>query len=669
MLQTFHFLRPEWLIAIPVIAIFLILFARRSIQNTGWEKVCDPALLQYQLAQQNEYVTQPTRLLHWIIPIVFLMTIIALAGPSWEKKEQPIFQQGNALVIILDLSLSMNAEDIKPSRLERAKLKIVDILKQKKEGQSALIAFAGDAHTVSPLTIDNKTIMSLLPALDSSIMPLSGSHIVDALITAKQLLINSGFSQGDILLISDGIDQSQKSKLEDSVKSLYKQGYRFSVIGVGSRAGSPIPLPEQGGFVKDATGQVVLSKLSEEPLEHLTQIGGGMYHQLSLNNSDFKTLLDKRLLDIDAIMAQDNQLEQWVDEGAYITWLLIPLALMAFRKGLMSIVFMLLIVSPFIPEPALAIEIDKSHIIDKWRNLWSTSDQQGQQAFQAQDFDQAADKFTDKNWKASAYYRSGDFAKAVEHFEPFQDANSLYNKANALANLKKFQEAIDTYDETLKIVPQMDDAIKNRDYLKQLLSQQKQQQSQQNSDQTQQEDSDKQSKEQDQQQQNSAQDGSQSNDSESSQSQQNNNGTEDSDANTAGSEQAATQSNESQEKDPAENNKPLEPDANNNIPQQSGQQTESDKAQEIEPSSNENSSEQQAMSGQQQEENNQEGSDSSTTNDVLSQLSQEEQQSLKQWLQRIPDNPGNLLRIKFRNNSLLKQRQQQAPAQYEGSPW
>ena len=129
MLQAFHFLRPEWFLAIiPVIAL-LFTFIRHSNNKSAWSNACDPSLLQYQLAQQTHNLSHSTHLLYWFVPLSFLLTIIALAGPTWEKKEQPVFQQGSALVIILDLSLSMNAKDIKPSRLERAKLKIIDILK------------------------------------------------------------------------------------------------------------------------------------------------------------------------------------------------------------------------------------------------------------------------------------------------------------------------------------------------------------------------------------------------------------------------------------------------------------------------------------------------------------------------------------------------------------
>ena len=676
--DTFHFLRPEWFIAIPFVAVLLILRLKRSSQKSGWEDICDPELLRYQLGQKAPVTAKkPTtslRLFNWtihfLLPFIFLISIFSLAGPSWEKKDQPVFQQGNALVIILDLSLSMNAKDLKPSRLERAKLKLIDILQQKKEGQTALIAFAGDAHVVSPLTIDNKTIMSLLPSLESSIMPLTGSHLIDALTTAKQLFKSAGFAQGDILLLSDGIDSSQQNALQKSVNKIHQQGYRFSVIGVGSQAGSPIPMPGQGGFIKDQSGQVVLSKLTPEPLKKLASIGGGSYYKLSLDDSDFDELLNQQMDQDNNLTDKDKQLEQWVDAGAYFTLLLIPLALLSFRKGLLSFVLCLSIAASFVTEPSYADagtnEQLNKQVKKHWQQLWSTPDQQGQKSFAAKDYQTAADHFSDQKWKASAYYRAGDYEKALQQYTQSDDAVSLYNKGNSLANLNQFQEAIEAYEQVLNKAPEASQSIKknaseNLEYLKELLAQQNKQSAEKNSDKSN-ESSDQPAE--DQKQQKNSDDSSKSDTSESDESEQNN--SKDSNSEGADSEEQEPQSadpendehNDSTQENQDEENEPQSPDAAKPVQEQEKDQEEDSKQQastQAEPVDT--------------DESNQENADS-TPNDVLSQLSQEEQQSLKQWLQRIPDNPGQLLRIKFRNNTLLKQRQPgSTDAQYEGNPW
>ena len=703
MLETFHFLRPEWLIAIPIVALFLLLHLRRSGKNSGWEDICDPALLNYQLAQRSNTKNRSFNFLHWTVPVILTLGIFSLAGPTWEKKEQPVFQQGNALVIILDLSFSMNARDLKPSRLERAKLKLIDILKQKKEGQTALIAFAGDAHTVSPLTIDSKTIMSLLPALDSSIMPLTGSHLLDALATAKQLFKNAGFAQGDILLLSDGVDSSQQKALASSIKKLRRQGYRFSVIGVGSPAGSPIPTPGQGGFIKDQSGQVVLSKLAPEPLKKLASIGGGAYYKLSLDDSDFHDLIAQQMDQDNHLTDQDKQLEQWVDAGAYFTLLLIPLALLNFRKGLFSLLICLSISSSFIAEPTYAeadsepavAQLNTNNKLNKhWKNLWSTPDQQGQQSFDMKDYQNAAASFSDNNWKASAYYRAGNYEKALQQYTQSDGADSLYNKGNTLANMNKFQEAIKAYEEAVKNAPASDKNIKknaqqNIDYLNELLAQQNKQSSEKNADKNK-EDSEQQSENQDQEQQNSSDDASKSNNSDADESEKNNSEDSNSEGSESGEKEeenqdsekdkdkdSTAQDNQNEENQPNDLDEAKSPDEpmspekpkSPEKPESHDEPKSPEKPEPLKEDAKQQTQNQSKAESDEDDENHQENTNA-PQNDVLSQLSQEEQQSLKQWLQRIPDNPGELLRIKFRNNTLLKQRQSgSTDAQYEGNPW
>ncbi len=689
MFETFHFLRPLWLLAIPAAAILLIIFYQRSKHKSGWEKVCDPALLNFQLAKLKDVHKPSGQIVHWIFPLVILLTLFSLSGPSWEKKEQPVFQQGNALVIVLDLSLSMNATDIKPSRLERAKLKIIDILKQKKEGQTALVAYSGDAHTVSPLTIDNKTIMSLLPALDSSIMPLSGSNVLDSMQTARELLKNAGFTQGDILLFTDGIDPSQLQKVTQTVKDLYQQGYRVSIIGIGSHSGSPVPVPGQGGFFKDRSGQVVLSKLEDIPLKKLSQAGGGFYHTLALDDSDFKAVLKHRFSSPDLIKEQDDQLQQWVDAGAYVIILIIPLALVMFRKGLLSLVLLLFLVPALYNNTVYAQVQSQEQPKDtaspswksRWKNLWLTPDQQAENAFNQQQYQQAGKTFKDPLWKASALYRAGNYQQALEQYGQFNNADALYNKGNTLANLKKFPEAIDAYNKALKLDPELKDAQKNRDYINKLLEQQKQQ-SRQNSKNS-----------QDQSQKKSAQNKSSDNsnkkeDSKSGQSaqQKQQQGSDDkkngSESQTADKDtgkkqdkhqqgdQQKNQQNKQKKDKSSQNQAQNKPDRQQDSKSDKAQGSEATKPEELKNMTQTTDNAQQPSSRADDKDKDKNSEEpQSTTDNVLSQLSQEEQQSLKQWLQRIPDNPGELLRIKFRNNTLLKQRKNNAPQKYEGTPW
>ena len=685
MLNDFHFLRPEWLFALPFIALLLGFLLKRTKQNSSWESICDAELLNFQLAQNSSQKKNTFVVLHWLIPLLFFISIIALAGPSWEKKEQPVFQQGNALVIILDLSLSMNAKDIKPSRLERSKLKLIDILNQKKEGQTALIAFAGDAHTVSPLTIDNKTIISLLPALDSSIMPMRGSHLVDALNSAGQLFKNAGFARGDILLLTDGIDPSQQSRLKKTVKTLRQQGYFVSIIGVGTQTGSPIPLPGQSGFVKDQSGQVVLSKLLAEPLIKLTQLGNGQYKKLSLDDSDFKILLKKLPYNDKPEMRQKDQIEQWYDAGVYLTLLLIPIALFGFRKGLLTIAPLCLLIPCLFYQTAEAAEpaseLFNGELRQSFHNLWSTADQQAKKLFNNKDYNKAAQQFKHNNWKASALYRNGDFEQALKYYSQSDTAQSLYNKGNTLANMGQFTPAKEAYEQALKKKHDFSAAEQNLNYMEELIEQQKQ--SQENSDNSSDNKKNKKSENQQQDQKNSSDNNSsKSNESDSKDSKEkdsDNNDSEGSKSSKKDQENKASEQDKTNEAQ-SEQDKATEQEQQQNTPSEPKKDEPQDKDQQIKQASQADPAimeeqEKARKEAKEQEENkeveddNQPSGSENTKADILSQLNQEQRQSLKQWLQRIPDNPGQLLKVKFRNNTLIKQRQMDTEDHYEGDPW
>ncbi|MCK5665274.1 MAG: tetratricopeptide repeat protein [Thiotrichaceae bacterium] len=474
--------------------------------------------------------------------------------------------------------------------------------------------------------------------------------------------MNAGFMQGDILLLTDGVDSAHQNNIQKFVKQLRKQGYQLSIIGIGSNTGSPIPIPNSGGFIKDKQGQVILTKLNSRALKKLAAKGGGQYHKLSLDDSDFQTILEKRFNKNNSPIEQQDQIQQWIDSGGYIMLFILPLVLFIFRRGLLSISFLLLLM-PLFYNDSVQAETSATEVIDStsikqkayklinsdnWKNLWMTEDQRGQKDFNKKQYSQAAKQFNNPLWKGGAHYRAGEFDKAIEQYEKFDDAESLYNKANALANLQKYEQAIENYDSALKKEPNLSDAKKSRDYVKQLLAQQKQQEQEQ------------------QQQQDSNQESSENNQQDEAEQQKNN--SQDQQQQDSEDEQQTDSESDEQQQDEQENNSSQQAEQNKDSDQdqseQQQEQTQNESRQEPE-----ETKEQQDLSAKQEAQETDLNEGENATEDVLSQLSQEEQQSLKQWLQRIPDNPGELLRIKFRNNSLNKQRQQNAPEQYKGEPW
>lgn len=459
-IADFHFIRPYWLLALIPQLLILALMLRNKLSQGNWSTVCDEALLPYLL--QEKAVNRS----RWPLTagaVAALLTIIALAGPTWERLPSPVFRNDSALVIALDLSRSMDAGDIKPSRLVMARYKIADILKQRKDGQTALLVYAGDAFTVTPLTDDNETIDSQLSALNTDIMPSQGSNTVLALEKAAELFRQAGLQKGQILLITDGVEVD---KTLATVKSLDK--YSLSILGVGTDDGAPIALPE-GGFLKDERGNIVVPKLNSSELKKLAQAGNGVYQTITANDADIKTLLAT----LDKPVKQQGKanenllLDQWADKGPWLLLLVLPLTALTFRKGLLC--FALLLILP-LPKNSYAVD---------WKDLWQTKDQQAQQAYKKQDYAKAAEQFENPDWKAAAHYKAGEYDKALENLKNSKSESSAYNQGNALAKAGQLEQAIKVYDKALAVNPDDADAKHNKKVVEKALEKQKQEQKQQ----------------------------------------------------------------------------------------------------------------------------------------------------------------------------------------------
>ncbi len=442
-LTEFHFIRPYWLLAIIPFIFLIILLLKNKLSQNSWSTVCDAELLPYLLQQK------PLNQSRWpktIGAITSLLVIIALAGPTWQRVPSPVFRNESALVIALDLSRSMDAEDIKPSRLIRARFKIADILKHRKDGQTALLVYAGDAFTVTPLTDDTETINSQLSALTTDIMPSDGNNTEIVLEKAVALFKQAGPQKGQILLVTD---ETNGDKALNVVKKF--SNYALSILGVGSVDGAPIALPE-GGFLKDGQGSIVVPKLNTHDLEQLAIAGKGTYQTITANDSDIQALL----ANIDQPTQQEGKenknllLDQWEDKGPWVLLLALPLAALNFRKGLLSIALLLLLP---IPKNSYAFE---------WHDLWQTKDQQAQQAYHNNQFEQAAKLFENSDWKAVSHYKAGEFDKTVENLKNNQSALSAYNQGNAFAQSGQFEQAIQSYEKALQITPDDADAKYNK---------------------------------------------------------------------------------------------------------------------------------------------------------------------------------------------------------------
>lgn len=451
----FHFLRPWWLLALLPAALLLAALVRRSLGGGHWSEVCDAELLPFIL---QDHQPRQRRSRHIGAALAVTTTIVALAGPAWQRLPGPAFRNDAALVIALDLSKSMDAADIKPSRLGKARYKIADLLKQRKDGQTALLVYGGDSFTVTPLTSDTGTIDSQLPALTTDIMPSPGSDAGNAVQRAADLLRQAGLVQGHILLVADGVD----ADLPDQIGSILGD-YRLSVLAMGTPEGAPIQMGG-GGFVKDAAGAIVLAKLDEASLADLAQQGRGIYQAVTADDADIDRL--GRLFNTAEADPQNQDsnllLQQWDDVGPWLVLLVLPWAALRFRRGLLM--WGLLCLLP-LPRNSQALD---------WQSLWQTPNQRAQQAFNQQQYQQAAEQFDNEDWRAAAQYRAGQYQQAAETLKDSKTANGYYNRGNALARAGQLQEALQAYQQALQLDPNHQDAKYNKDLVEKKLQEQQQ---------------------------------------------------------------------------------------------------------------------------------------------------------------------------------------------------
>lgn len=583
-MAEFHFLRPLWLLLVPV-ALWLVwrLMSGRGLRG-GWLDVVDARLRPYVLAEPEALGERRWPLV--LAALAALAALVGLAGPTWDRLPVPAFRSNEALVVALDLSRSMDATDLEPSRVARARIKLMSLLEQRLNGQTALVVFSAHAFTVTPLTTDTRTIGSLIGALATDIMPSQGSYPEVGLRKAASLLRQTGMQAGEILLITDA-DATPQSI--ETARELRREGYLVHVLAVGTEAGAPIPQAE-GGFLTDAAGQVVVPRLNVDGLRQLASAGGGRFAQMTANDRDLDTLFPRATL---GDIARDDSAEEyeadvWRDQGIWLVVLLLPLLAVGFRRGWVYVLAGLAL-APLPRAEAFT-----------WTDLWQRGDQQGIEALRADDPAAAARLFEDPEWRAAASYRAGEFAESATSLAGIDTAEAQYNRGNGLAKSGQLAAALEAYDRALELDPDHEDARYNRELVAELLEQQQQEQQQQ------------------EQQQNEQGQGQQS---------------------PQDSEQSA-ENQESSEQDP-QNPQSQDSDSQSDSEQQAN--ADQDRQNPQEPNGED---ERQGDSDQEPAEGDQEQElQASVRPEDVEEWASE--QAADQWLRRIPQDPGGLLRRKF----------------------
>ena len=462
----FHFLRPWWFWALVPCVFLIAALWKHEAGNRKLEGLCDASLLPHLILDGASAGGSSWKLS--CLFVCWLVTVTALAGPVWEKQPQPVFHLKTGRVILLDLSPSMAAQDVKPSRLKRAIFKIRDILKKNREGLTGLVVFSGEAFTVVPLTNDTATIEAMLPALSIGIMPVTGDSASEALSIAGDLLKQAGVSSGTVIMITDGISDMASALHE--ISRLRSEGITVSVLGVGTERGAPVPAPG-GGFMNDAQGSPRIASMDQARLEELARAGGGVYSPLTADESDINRLLPENRNSAlsESMEEKKSRVDRWQEQGAWLVLLLIPAALAAFRRGWLLVLFVVSVLG--LPCQSYAFT---------WQDLWQRQDQQAWDLYKQGDYDRAASLFNDPERKAAALYKAGKFREASELLKKEQSERAAYNRGNSLARAGKLKEALESYDQALKLNPADEDAKFNRDLVKKLLDQQQSNEQNQN---------------------------------------------------------------------------------------------------------------------------------------------------------------------------------------------
>ncbi|WP_119718928.1 VWA domain-containing protein [Cognatilysobacter tabacisoli] len=412
-----HWLRPQWLWALLALPLLALWWRARSRRRHAWTGLVDAHLLPYLLEPRG---TTRTWARMGAAALGYALAVVALAGPAWRQVEQPLWQSAMPLVIAVDLSSASLAADVPPSRLAIARAKVARVLAARDGGQVGLVAFAGDAFTVAPLTEDAANVALFLDALAPDVMPVDGQRADRAIEQSARLLTRAGFDRGRILLMTDHGDADADAAAERAARA----GYRVDVIGVGGEAGAPF---------RGANGALLQARLDAASLRTLAASGDGDYRAVTLDDADLRAL---GVLDANAVDGASQSGERgraWQDEGYWLLPPLMLLALFAFRRSGGAVAALaLVLLLPWLPAQAA----------DLWRRP-----------------DQAAHaRLVD----GTAAYRREDYARAAALYAGVDSADAHYNRGNALARAGRYPQAIAAYDAALKRQPGMADAIANR---------------------------------------------------------------------------------------------------------------------------------------------------------------------------------------------------------------
>ncbi|WP_114239062.1 tetratricopeptide repeat protein [Dyella sp. C9] len=454
-LQQFHFLHPQWLLALLALPLLLVLAARRSGAREALASLVDPELLPHLLQGRERRRRVPAGLL----AVGWILGSLAMAGPTWSRVAQPMYSQRAAQVVALSLSQHMLARDVAPSRIDRARYKVRDLLAANHDGLNALVAYAGEAFVVAPLSTDEGSLRDLLDALAPDTMPVDGDNAAQAIERGVELIRGANVGGGSLVLVTDDADEAAVT----AARKAQAAGVRVSVLGVGTPQGGPVPIADEG-FQRDAQGELSMARRNDGALRTLAEAGGGRYVPMSDGSGDIDALRTELRSEGAAQLADGLHGDEWQDRGPWLLLPLLPLVALSFRRGWLALLPLVLL--PCLAQPAHA---------SGWNDLWRRPDQQAAAALRDGKARQALQLAPDPAWRGAAAYRAGDYAAAASALRGQAGSDAQYNLGNALARQQDYQGALEAYDRALKADPGNADALANRKAVEDWLKRQQQQ--------------------------------------------------------------------------------------------------------------------------------------------------------------------------------------------------
>jgi Ca-activated chloride channel family protein len=471
----FHFLRPWMLLGIPVGAVLGILAYRREDRSRAWAGVIEPHLLQHLV------VTSGSRSRYrppHAVALALTLGSLGVAGPTWEREQTPFSEDVAPLVIVMDLGPTMDAVDVAPSRLERAEQKVLDLLARRKGARTGLIVYSGTAYSVLPFTDDPSVLESYVASLRTDIMPLEGKDATAALGLAEEVMLRDTVP-GTILFVTDGIGLEHT---EAFVQHSENSRDLVMVLAVGTREGGPIPMGENR-FRTDESGRRVMATLDETGLQALRDRGAADVMSSTVDDTDVERIQRRTQSNLAARRDEAGGV-RWKDQG---WWLVIPTLLAflgMFRRG-WTVPWMVVIAALALgmgagpagaqeqgiePEGSAGPTVEAPGLwTQRWLDLWWTRDQQGTRLMEEGRYREAAERFQDPVWKATAYYRASDYENTIGWFAREDTPESAFNLGNAYALMGDYDAALASFDAALAARPDWPQARANRELVASLI--------------------------------------------------------------------------------------------------------------------------------------------------------------------------------------------------------